>query len=106
VQQQWRAAVGSAPAAPLRGACGRPLEPDRPEEPAAATSAAVSNPLAPPPRVASPAASARSQVVQEIKLLRSTVLSRDKERAERATLVVQEKLIRGKVPLGRGRCLL
>jgi hypothetical protein len=44
--------------------------------------------------------------VQEIKLLRSTVLSRDKERAERATLVVQEKLIRGKVPLGRGRCLL
>ncbi|KAI8465881.1 MAG: global transcription factor [Monoraphidium minutum] len=37
-----------------------------------------------------------TKVVQEIKLLRSTVLSRDKERAERATLVVQEKLIRGK----------
>lgn len=37
------------------------------------------------------------QVMQEIKVLRSTVLSRDKERAERATLVVQEKLVRGKV---------
>lgn len=30
-------------------------------------------------------------------MLRSTVLQRDKERAERATLVAQEKLIRGKV---------
>lgn len=37
------------------------------------------------------------RVVQEIKLLRSTTLQRDKERAERATLVAQEKLIRGKV---------
>lgn len=37
-----------------------------------------------------------NKVVQEIKVLRSSVLSRDKERAERATLVVQEKLIRGK----------
>jgi hypothetical protein len=36
-------------------------------------------------------------VVQEIKVLRSTVLQRDKERAERATLVKQEKLVRGKV---------
>lgn len=35
--------------------------------------------------------------VQEIKVLRSTVLQRDKERAERATLVAQEKLVRGKV---------
>jgi hypothetical protein len=30
-------------------------------------------------------------------LLRSSVLQRDKERAERATLVEQEKLIKGKV---------
>lgn len=30
-------------------------------------------------------------------MLRSTVLQRDKERAERATLVAQEKLVRGKV---------
>lgn len=29
--------------------------------------------------------------------MRSTVLQRDKERAERATLVAQEKLVRGKV---------
>jgi nucleosome binding factor SPN SPT16 subunit len=36
-------------------------------------------------------------VLQEIKVLRSTVLQRDKERAERATLVAQEKLVRGKV---------
>jgi hypothetical protein len=35
--------------------------------------------------------------LQEIKVLRSTVLQRDKERAERATLVAQEKLVRGKV---------
>lgn len=40
------------------------------------------------------------RVVQEIKVLRSTTLQRDKERAERATLVAQEKLIRGKVGLG------
>jgi hypothetical protein len=38
-----------------------------------------------------------ARVVQEIKVLRSTVLQRDKERAERATLVQQEKLVRGKV---------
>lgn len=42
--------------------------------------------------------------------MRSSVLQRDKERAERATLVAQEKLIRGKVCVvlrlrgaGRGR---
>jgi hypothetical protein len=40
-----------------------------------------------------------ARVVQEIKVLRSTVLQRDKERAERATLVKQEKLVRGKVRL-------
>ncbi|WIA33317.1 hypothetical protein OEZ86_006455 [Tetradesmus obliquus] len=37
-----------------------------------------------------------ARLVQEIKVLRSTVLQRDKERAERATLVQQEKLVRGK----------
>lgn len=37
-----------------------------------------------------------SKVVQDIKLLRSTVSQRDKERAERATLVQQEKLVKGK----------
>lgn len=37
-----------------------------------------------------------TKVVQEIKLLRSKVLQRDKENAERATLVEQEKLVRGK----------
>jgi nucleosome binding factor SPN SPT16 subunit len=37
-----------------------------------------------------------AKVVQELKTLRSSVLARDKERAERATLVAQEKLIRGK----------
>ena len=37
-----------------------------------------------------------SKVVQDIKLLRSAVQTRDKERAERATLVAQEKLVRGK----------
>ncbi len=36
-------------------------------------------------------------MVQEIKALRSAVAQRDKERAERATLVQQEKLVRGKV---------
>jgi nucleosome binding factor SPN SPT16 subunit len=36
------------------------------------------------------------QVVQEARMLRQAVLQRDKERAERATLVRQEKLIRGK----------
>ncbi|KAF6251518.1 global transcription factor [Scenedesmus sp. NREL 46B-D3] len=37
-----------------------------------------------------------ARVVQEVKVLRSTVLQRDKERAERATLVSQDKLVRGK----------
>lgn len=37
-----------------------------------------------------------AKVVQEIKALRSAVAQRDKERAERATLVQQEKLVRGK----------
>lgn len=34
---------------------------------------------------------------QDIKVLRNNVIQRDRERAERATLVAQEKLIRGKV---------
>lgn len=33
------------------------------------------------------------RVVQDIKMLRSAVVLRDKERAERATLVTQEKLV-------------
>ncbi|KAL6764928.1 global transcription factor [Haematococcus lacustris] len=37
-----------------------------------------------------------SKVVQEMKLLRSTVTQRDRERAERATLVTQDKLVTGK----------
>ncbi len=37
-----------------------------------------------------------SKVVTDIKVLRSAVMQRDKERAERATLVQQEKLQRGK----------
>ncbi|KAL6771432.1 hypothetical protein ACKKBG_A26355 [Auxenochlorella protothecoides x Auxenochlorella symbiontica] len=37
-----------------------------------------------------------AKVVQEIKTMRSMVLQRDKEHAERATLVAQERLIRGK----------
>ena len=37
-----------------------------------------------------------AKVVQEIKALRSQVLQREKEKAERATLVKQEKLIKGK----------
>jgi len=40
-----------------------------------------------------------AKVVQEIKTLRSQVQQREKEKAERATLVQQEKLIRGKVRL-------
>lgn len=44
-----------------------------------------------------------AKVVQEIKALRSSVQQREKERAERATLVQQEKLVRGKVrPAGGG----
>lgn len=38
-----------------------------------------------------------TQVVQEIKSLRSAVQQREKERAERATLVQQERLVRSKV---------
>lgn len=38
-----------------------------------------------------------AKVVQEIKALRSAVQQREKEKAERATLVQQEKLVRGKV---------
>ncbi|GMH36216.1 hypothetical protein BSKO_04084 [Bryopsis sp. KO-2023] len=37
-----------------------------------------------------------SKIVQEIKVLRSSVLQRNKEAAERATLVRQEKLMKGK----------
>ncbi|CAD7701780.1 unnamed protein product [Ostreobium quekettii] len=37
-----------------------------------------------------------SKVVQEMKVLRSTIVQREKERAERATLVEQEKLIKTK----------
>ncbi|KAF5837808.1 FACT complex subunit-domain-containing protein [Dunaliella salina] len=37
-----------------------------------------------------------AKVVQDIKMMRSAVVLRDKERAERATLVAQEKLIQGK----------
>ena len=44
---------------------------------------------------------ARAQVVQEIKVLRSSVSQREKEKAERATLVEQERLVKAKarVPL-------
>jgi hypothetical protein len=38
-----------------------------------------------------------TQVVQEIKVLRSAVSAREKERAERATLVQQERLNKAKV---------
>lgn len=38
-----------------------------------------------------------AKVVQEIKSLRSQVQQREKERAERATLVQQEKLVKSKV---------
>ncbi|MEW5314858.1 MAG: hypothetical protein WDW38_006323 [Sanguina aurantia] len=37
-----------------------------------------------------------AKVVQDIKLLRSSVMQRDKERAERATLVTQDRLVKGK----------
>ena len=39
---------------------------------------------------------ARAQVVQEIKVLRSSVSQREKEKAERATLVVQDRLVKAK----------
>lgn len=39
------------------------------------------------------------QVVQEIKALRSSVTSHEREVAERATLVTQERLVKGKVRL-------
>ena len=38
-----------------------------------------------------------SQVVQHIKVLGANVRHREKERAERATLVTQERLVKGKV---------
>jgi len=38
-----------------------------------------------------------AQVVQEIKVMRTSVTAREKERAERATLVQQEKLSKAKV---------
>lgn len=38
-----------------------------------------------------------TKVVQEVKTLRSLVMQRERERAERATLVQQERLIRSKV---------
>jgi len=45
------------------------------------------------------------QVVQEIKVLRSSVSQREKERAERATLVQQERLIKAKVrPSNAAEC--
>ena len=37
-------------------------------------------------------------MVQEIKVMRTGVTAREKERAERATLVQQEKLSKAKVP--------
>ena len=36
------------------------------------------------------------QVVQEIKVMRTSITAREKERAERATLVQQEKLSKAK----------
>ena len=42
------------------------------------------------------------QVVQEIKVLRSNISAREREKAERATLVQQDKLIKAKV--GAGAC--
>lgn len=39
------------------------------------------------------------QVVQEIKILRSNVSQREREKAERATLVTQERLVKSKVTL-------
>lgn len=39
----------------------------------------------------------RLQVVQEIKILRSNVSQREREKAERATLVTQERLVKSKV---------
>ena len=38
-----------------------------------------------------------AQVVQEIKVLRSSVTAHEREVAERATLVTQERLIKSKV---------
>lgn len=42
---------------------------------------------------------AGAQIVQEIKVMRSAVSTREREKAERATLVEQEKLIKSKVRL-------
>ena len=41
------------------------------------------------------------QVVQGIKVLGANVRHREKERAERATLVTQERLVKGKVRTSR-----
>lgn len=46
-----------------------------------------------------------AKVVQEIKTLRSQVQQREKERVERASLVQQEKLVRGKVCRNSGEQL-
>ena len=49
------------------------------------------------PEAAAPIHEVALQVVQEIKVMRSGVTAREKERAERATLVQQEKLSKAKV---------
>ena len=48
----------------------------------------------------------RLQVVQEIKVLRSNISAREREKAERATLVQQDKLIKAKVSRGLLSCQL
>jgi hypothetical protein len=45
-----------------------------------------------------------AQVVQEIKVLRSSVTAHEREVAERATLVTQERLIKAKVCLQACLC--
>ena len=42
--------------------------------------------------------------MQEIKILRSNVSQREREKAERATLVTQERLVKSKVRISRGPC--
>ena len=48
------------------------------------------------------------QVVQEIKIMRSNVSQREREKAERATLVTQERLVKSKVRAtgGMRHCLI
>ncbi len=60
----------------------------------AATNAATANPPTPARRCAD--VKHANKVATDIKVLRSAVMQRDRERAERATLVAQEKLARGK----------